>query len=127
MQKIEEKRKVELDFMKSKLKMQIWSSLTYWISDVVLYSVSIIFYNLIHHQMDTTKIITGIHTLNDLVQPMFHLPIFIRFYFETIISLIRIETFLSCKKYEEKQIKYLSKESDYAVIMEMLISGQRLY
>ena len=121
--KIEEKRKVELDFMKSKLKMQIWSSLTYWISDVVLYSVSIIFYNLIHHQMDTTKIITGIYIVNDLVIPMFNLPNFIRFYFETIISLIRIETFLSCKEYEEKQIKYLSKESDYAVIIENVDFG----
>ena len=87
LQKIEEKRGVELGFMKNKLRMQIWSNFTYWIADVVLYSVSIMFYNLIHHQMDTTKIITGIYIVNDLVIPMFNLPHFIRFYFETIISL----------------------------------------
>ena len=123
MKKIKEKRKVELDFMKNKLRMQIWSNFTYWIADVVLYSVSIIFYNIIHHQMDTTKIITGIYIVNDLVIPMFNLPHFIRFYFETIISLIRIETFLSCKENEEKQIKYLSKESEYAVIIENVDFG----
>ena len=121
--KIKEKRGVELGYMKNKLRMQIWSNFTYWIADVVLYSVSIIFYNLIHHQMDTTKIITGIYIVNDLVIPMFNLPHFIRFYFETIISLIRIETFLSYKENEDKQIKYLSKESEYAVIIENVDFG----
>ena len=123
LQKIKEKRAVELGHMKNKLRMQIWSNFTYWIADVVLYSVSIIFYNLIHHQMDTTKIITGIYIVNDLVIPMFNLPHFIRFYFETIISLIRIETFLSYKENEDKQIKYLSKDSDYAVIIENVDFG----
>ena len=122
-QKIEEKRKFELDFMKNKFNMQVWSYLIYWISDVLLYSVSIIFYNLIHHQMDTVKIITGIYIVNDLIVPMFNLPNFIRFYFETIIGLIRIETFLYCKENEEKQIKYLSKESEYAVIIENVDFG----
>ena len=121
--KIKEKRDVELGYMKNKLRMQIWSNFTYWIADVVLYSVSIIFYNLIHHQMDTTKIITGIYIVNDLVIPMFNLPHFIRFYFETIISLIRIETFLSYKENEDKQIKFLPKESEYAVIIENVDFG----
>ena len=121
--KIKEKRAVELDYMKNKLRMQIWSNFTYWIADVVLYSVSIIFYNIIHHQMDTTKIITGIYIVNDLVIPMFNLPHFIRFYFETIISLVRIETFLSYKENDEKQIKYLSEESEYAVIIENVDFG----
>ena len=123
LQKIQEKRKIELDFMKNKLRMQIWSNFTYWIADVVLYSVSIVFYNLIHHQMDTTKIITGIYIVNDLVIPMFNLPHFIRFYFETIISLIRIETFLSYKENDDKQIKYLPEDCKYAVIIENVDFG----
>ena len=123
LQKIQEKRKIELDFMKNKLRMQIWSNFTYWIADVVLYSVSIVFYNLIHHQMDTTKIITGIYIVNDLVIPMFNLPHFIRFYFETIISLIRIETFLSYKESDDKQIKYLPEDCKYAVIIENVDFG----
>ena len=123
LQKIQEKRSVELDFMKSKLRMQIWSNFTYWIADVVLYSVSIVFYNLIHHQMDTTKIITGIYIVNDLVIPMFNLPHFIRFYFETIISLVRIETFLSYKESDDNQIKYLSPENEYAIIIDNVDFG----
>ena len=123
LQKIQEKRNVELDFMKNKLRMQIWSNFTYWIADVVLYSVSIVFYNLIHNQMDTTKIITGIYIVNDLVIPMFNLPHFIRFYFETIISLVRIETFLSYKENDDKQIKYLPNDSEYAVIIENVDFG----
>ena len=123
MQKIKEKRSVELDYMKNKLRMQIWSNFTYWIADIILYTVSIIFYNLIHHQMDTTKIITGIYIVNDLVIPMFNLPHFIRFYFETIISLVRIETFLSYKENDKEQIKYLDKESEYAVIIENVDFG----
>ena len=123
LQKIQEKRNVELDFMKNKLRMQIWSNFTYWIADVVLYSVSIVFYNIIHNQMDTTKIITGIYIVNDLVIPMFNLPHFIRFYFETIISLVRIETFLSYKENDDKQIKYLPKDSEYAVVIENVDFG----
>ena len=123
LQKIQEKRNVELDFMKNKLRMQIWSNFTYWIADVVLYSVSIVFYNLIHNQMDTTKIITGIYIVNDLVIPMFNLPHFIRFYFETIISLVRIETFLSYKENDDKQIQYLPQDSEYAVIIENVDFG----
>ena len=123
LQKIQEKRNVELDFMKNKLRMQIWSNFTYWIADVVLYSVSIVFYNLIHNQMDTTKIITGIYIVNDLVIPMFNLPHFIRFYFETIISLVRIETFLSYKENDDKQIQYLPQDSEYAVIIKNVDFG----
>ena len=123
LQKIQEKRNVELDFMRNKLRMQIWSNFTYWIADVVLYSVSIVFYNLIHNQMDTTKIITGIYIVNDLVIPMFNLPHFIRFYFETIISLVRIETFLSYKENDDKQIKYLPEDSEYAIVIENVDFG----
>ena len=118
LQKIQQKRDVELDFKKMKLRMQVWSNFTYWIADVVLITVSIVFYNIIHHQLDTTKILTGIYIVNDLVVPMFNLPLFIRFYFETIISLIRIETFLCYKENDNKQIEYLPKNSEYAIIIE---------
>jgi ABC-type multidrug transport system fused ATPase/permease subunit len=111
LKRVQQKRDVELDFLKMKLKMQVWSNFTYWIADVVLITVSIVFYNLIHHQLDTTKILTGIYIVNDLVVPMFNLPMFIRFYFETIISLIRIETFLCYKENDNKQIEYLPKDS----------------
>jgi hypothetical protein len=43
---------------------------------------------------------------------------FIRFYFETIISLIRIETFLCYKENDNNQIEYLPKDSEYAIIIE---------
>ena len=118
LKRVQQKRDVELDFLKMKLKMQVWSNFTYWIADVVLITVSIVFYNLIHHQLDTTKILTGIYIVNDLVVPMFNLPMFIRFYFETIISLIRIETFLCYKENDNKQIEYLPKDSEYAIIID---------
>ena len=60
--------------------------------------------------MDITKIIIGIYIVNDLVIPMFNLPHFIRFYFETIISLVRIEIFLSYKESDDKQVKYLPQK-----------------
>ena len=123
LKKVQQKRDVELDFKKMKLKMQVWSNFTYWIADVVLITVSIVFYNLIHHQLDTTKILTGIYIVNDLVVPMFNLPMFIRFYFETIISLIRIETFLCYKENDNKQVEYLPKDSEYAIIIENVDFG----
>ena len=49
---------------------------------------------------------------------MFNLPMFIRFYFETIISLIRIETFLCYKENDNKQIECLPKDSEYAIIID---------
>ena len=123
LQKVEQKREVELDFKKMKLKMQVWSNFTYWIADVVLITVSIVFYNIIHNQLDTTKILTGIYIVNDLVVPMFNLPMFIRFYFETIISLIRIETFLCYKENDNKQIEYLPEDNEYAIIIENVDFG----
>ena len=123
LEKIQEKRYIELEFMKKKLRMQILSNFTYWIADVVLYSISIIFYNLIHHQMDSTKVITGIYIVNDLVVPLFNLPHFIRFYFETIIGLVRIETFLSQKENDYKQIKYIQKNSEYSIIIDNIDFG----
>ena len=126
LQKIQEKRYIELNYMKNKLRMQLWSNFNYWIADVILYSISIVFYNLIHNQMDTTKIITGIYIINDLVIPMFNLPQFIRFYFETIISLVRIETFLSNKENDNKQIKYLPEQSELAIIIENLDFGVKI-
>ena len=123
LQKIHEKRYIELEFMKNKLRMQIWSNFTYWIADVVLYSISIIFYNLIHHQMDTTKVISGIYIINDLVIPLFNFPQFIRFYFETIVGLVRIEIFLSHKENDDKQIKYIQKDSEYSIIIENIDFG----
>ena len=103
--------------------MQVWSNFTYWIADVVLITVSIVFYNIIHNQLDTTKILTGIYIVNDLVVPMFNLPMFIRFYFETIISLIRIETFLCYKENDNKQIEYLPEDNEYAIIIEKVDFG----
>ena len=34
MQKIKEKRSVELDYMKNKLRMQIWSNFTYFLANI---------------------------------------------------------------------------------------------
>ena len=123
LQKIQQKRDIELDYKKMKLRMQVWSNFTYWIADVVLISVSIVFYNIIHHQLDTTKILTGIYIVNDLVVPMFNLPAFIRFFYETIISLSRIEKFLCYKENDNKQIEYLPKNSEYAITIEDIDFG----
>ena len=62
--------------------------------------------------------LTGICIVNDIVVPIFNLPAFIRFYYETIISLIRIEKFLCYKESDNKQIEYLPKNSEYSIIIE---------
>ena len=112
--KIKEKRTVELNYMKNKLRMQIWSNFTYWIADVVLYSVSIIFFNIIHHQMDTTKIITGIYIVNDLVIPMFNLPHLknkLNIYLKKVNMLSLLKTLISVLKRNQILImKILSKK-----------------
>lgn len=110
--KINEKRETELKANYKKIKLQIIVATIYWTVETFLCMTCITFYNLFYHQMEVDKILTALYVINGFVEPLFFLPNFFVALFETVVSLIRIQNFLSIKNHEYSQIEYLTKDSN---------------
>ena len=109
--KINEKRDIELKANYKKIKLQIIVATIYWTVETFLCMTCIIFYNLFYQQMEVDKILTALYVIHGFVEPLFFLPNFFVALFETVVSLIRIQNFLSIKNHDQSQIEYLSKDS----------------
>ena len=109
--KIKEKREKELNANYNKIKLQIIVATIYWTVENFLCMTCIIFYNIIYEQMDVENILTSLYIIHGLVESLFYLPSFFVTLFETVVSLIRIQNFLSIKNHDYSQIEYLSKDS----------------
>ena len=116
-QKINEKRDKELEANYKKIKLQIIVATIYWTVENFLSMTCIIFYNLLYEQMDVENILTALYIIHGLVESLFCLPSFFVTLFETYVSLIRIQNFLSIKNHDYSQIEYISKDSkfDYSI------------
>ena len=109
--KINEKRDIELKANYKKIKLQIIVATIYWTVETFLCMTCISFYNIFYHQMEVDKILTALYVINGFVEPLFFLPQFFVALFETVVSLIRIQNFLSIKNHDHSQIEYLLKDS----------------
>jgi len=110
-QKINEKRDIELNANYKKIKLQIVVATIYWTVENFLCMTCIIFYNIFYEQMDVENILTSLYIIHGLVESLFCLPSFFVTLFETVISLIRIQNFLTINNHDYSQIEYLSKDS----------------
>ena len=114
--KINQKREKELDLTKKKLNVQIKINFIDWSVEDVLRLVCVFFYNLIYGQMEIDKILTGFFVISEFVEPLFSLPDFFVNLFETIVSMGRIQDFLSIKEYDFDQIEYFKdKNHPYSI------------
>ena len=109
--KINEKRKIELNANYKKIKLQIIVATIYWTVENFLCMTCISFYNIFYQQMDVENILTALYVIHGLVESLFCLPSFFVSLFETVVSLIRIQNFLSIKNHDYSQIEYVSKEA----------------
>ena len=109
--KINEKRGIELNANYKKIKLQIIVATIYWTVENFLCMTCISFYNLLYEEMDVENILTSLYIIHGLVESLFCLPSFFVSLFETFVSLIRIQNFLSIKNHDYSQIEYLSKDS----------------
>ena len=110
--KINEKRDIELSANYKKIKLQIIVATIYWTVENFLCMTCISFYNLLYEEMDVENILTSLYIIHGLVESLFCLPSFFVSLFETFVSLIRIQNFLSIKNHDYSQIEYLSKNSE---------------
>ena len=115
--KINEKRKKELEANYKKIKLHIAVTTIYWTVENFLCMTCIIFYNIFYEQMEVENILTALYIIHGLVESLFCLPTFFVTLFETYVSLIRIQNFLSIKNHDYSQIEYTQQDSkiDYSI------------
>ena len=114
--KINKKREKEVAITKNKLKAHMIVMAINWAEEDILYVISVLFYNLIYEQMEVDKILAGFLVISGLVDPLFCLPDFFIYLSEAIVSMRRIQDFLSIKEYDYKQIEYINnKEYPYSI------------
>ena len=114
--KIDEKRQIELEIGKKKLNVQVIVNTIYWVVETALCMSCIISYNLIYGQMEVDKILTGFFVIEGFVEPLFNLPDFFICLFEAIVSMNRIQDFLSIKDHDGEQIEYFkSNKQPYSI------------
>ena len=109
--KINEKRDLELNANYKKIKLQIVVATIYWTVENLLCMTCIIFYNILYEQMEVENILTSLYIIHGLVDSLFCLPSFFVTLFETFVSLVRIQNFLTINNHDYNQIEYLPKDS----------------
>ena len=114
--KINEKREKEIDIVKKKSNVTIIINSINWGVEDTLNMICVIFYSLIYGQMEVDKIITAFFIISGFVDPLFCLPDFFIYLFESIVSMRRIQDFLTIKEYDFQQIEYVkNKENPYSI------------
>ena len=114
--KINQKREIELAINKKKLDVQVFVNTIYWMVEPILCMVCIISYNLIYGQMEVDKILTAFFVIEGFVDPLFSLPEFFICLYEAIVSMRRIQDFLSIKDHDGEQIEYFkSGKNPYSI------------
>ena len=101
------KREEEMRLFAKMVNYDIVLNLIYWGANILLSLVSIITYNLFHEQMDTANMLTSIYIFDSLSDPLYLIPEFITGLTESIVSLKRIERFLSTKDNDNSQVEKL--------------------
>ena len=115
-EKIYKKREREIDVTRRKLIVEIVVTVIDWAIDDILCLVCLFFYNKIYGQMEIDKILAGFFVIKGFTEPLFYLPDFFIHFFETMVSLKRIQDFLMIKEYDYEQIYYnLNKDNPYSI------------
>ena len=125
LKKIGEKRKKELKICGAKVRLNIWIDTIYWNVTNIFFMICIVFYNIFYHQMETDKIFTSLYIIQGLVGQLMDVPNLLTCFSDAIISLTRIEDFLSNKNYDTSQLYYLpnKKKSPYAIEISQVTFG----
>ena len=115
-EKIYKKREREIDVTRRKLIVEIVVTVIDWAIDDILCLVCLFFYNKIYGQMEIDKILAGFFVIKGFTEPLFYLPDFFIHFFETMVSMKRIQDFLMIKEYDYEQIYYnLNKDNPYSI------------
>ena len=109
---INDKRQAENKANYNKLNLQVFAASINGTVETLLVMSCVIFYNIIYKQMEVDNILTSLYIIHELVEPLFILPTFLVALFDILISLRRIQNFLSLTNHDYSQIEYLPSKAE---------------
>ena len=102
--KIEQERNEELKYFKKINTINIFINCIFWSTGPIMSFVSICAYNYFNEEMNLSNVLTGLFIFHTLADPLFLLPEYVNGLMDSILSLKRIEIFLSKKDYNPTEL-----------------------
>jgi len=102
--KIEQERNEELKYFKKINTINIFINCIFWSTGPIMSFVSICAYNYFNEEMNLSNVLTGLFIFHTLADPLFLLPEYVNGLMDSILSLKRIEIFLSKKEYNPTEL-----------------------
>lgn len=102
--KINDKRKNELNSIKKLQNIYVLSGFVFWSVPLVLSIVAIGVYTLIKGSLPIENLIMAIEILDSISYPLYRVPVFVTNLLNTIVSMKRVESFLSSKNINQNLI-----------------------
>ena len=102
--KIEQERNEELKYFKKINTINIFINCIFWSTGPIMSFVSICAYNYFNEEMNLSNVLTGLFIFHTLADPLFLLPEYVNGLMDSILSLRRLEIFLSKKEYNPTEL-----------------------
>ena len=118
--KITKERNEELKYFKKINMINVFINCIFWSTGPVMSFVSICAYNYFNEEMNLSNVLTGLFIFHTLADPLFLLPEYINGLSDSLLSLKRIEVFLSKKEYNPVELlKTLHPKDDEKIAIEI--------
>ena len=102
--KITRERNEELKYFKKINMINVFINCIFWSTGPIMSFVSICAYNYFNEEMNLSNVLTGLFIFHTLADPLFLLPEYINGLSDSLLSLKRIEVFLSKKEYNPVEL-----------------------
>ena len=118
--KITRERNEELKYFKKINMINVFINCIFWSTGPIMSFVSICAYNYFNDEMNLSNVLTGLFIFHTLADPLFLLPEYINGLSDSLLSLKRIEVFLSKKEYNPVELlKILYPNEDEKIAIEI--------
>ena len=124
--KISQERNEELNYFKKINTINIFINCIFWSTGPIMSFVSICAYNYFNDEMNLSNILTGLFIFHTLADPLFLLPEYVNGLSDSLLSLKRLEIFLSKKEYNPTELiknLYPSQDEKYAIEIDNMDFG----
>ena len=118
--KITQERNEELKYFKKINTINVFINCIFWSTGPIMSFVSICAYNYFNEEMNLSNVLTGLFIFHTLADPLFLLPEYINGLTDSLLSLKRLEIFLSKKEYNSNNlIKNLYPKEEEKIAIEI--------
>ena len=119
-QKITQERNEELEYFKKINTINVFINCIFWSTGPIMSFISICAYNYFNDEMNLSDVLTGLFIFHTLADPLFLLPEYVNGLSDSILSLKRLEIFLSKKEYNPTDLlKNLYPSEDEKIAIEI--------